>query len=227
MKKLMLCSAIAAAVVSSPASFAYQAGDVVVRAGITQVAPEDKSGKVYTDFGSLGVTGLEVGVDSDSQLGLNLVYFYTANWAVEVLAASPFEHGVTLQNDTAPLLGNGPLADVKQLPPTVSALYFFNDSANAFQPYAGVGINYTTFFEEEFTASRKTQGFSDLKLDDSWGLSAQVGFDYRLNANWLVNASVRYIDIDTTANFKLGGANSSVDVDIDPIVSSVMIGYQF
>lgn len=211
----------------SSTAFAYEAGDWVIRGGLTNVAPQEESGKVYTDFGGLGTTGLEVGVNNDTQLGLNLVYFYSPRWAVELLAATPFSHDLTLENDTAPLLGNGALADAKQLPPTLSLLYYFNDPDAAFQPYAGVGINYTVFFEEGFTDSRETQGFSDLNLEDSWGLAAQLGFDYALNDHWLINGSVRYLDIDTTATFKLGGADSHVDVEVDPIVSSLMIGYRF
>lgn len=226
MKKAILCAAITASVVASPVAQAYEGGDILVRAGITKVDPNDSSGKVYTDYSGLGTTDLEVSVDSDTQLGLNFVYFYNQHWAVEVLAATPFNHDVNLENDNL-ALGNGPLGDVSQLPPTISALYFFNGSNESFQPYAGVGINYTTFFDESFTSARKAQGFSDLKLDDSWGLAAQLGFDYQLSEHWLVNASVRYIDISTTAKFKLGGESSSVDVDIDPIVTSLMVGYKF
>ncbi|WP_207061853.1 OmpW family protein [Motiliproteus sp. SC1-56] len=228
MQKTPLCCALAATLSALPvATYAYEAGDWVVRAGATHVAPNDDSGKVFTDFGALGKTGLEVSVEDDTQLGLNLVYFVRPHWAVELLAATPFNHDVNLEKDTAPLLGNGALGDVKHLPPTLSALYYFNDSSARFQPYVGVGINYTTFFEEEFDASRKAQGFSDLELEDSWGLAAQVGFDYQLNERWSVNGSVRYLDIDTTAEFKLGGEASKVDVDIDPFVSSLMLGYRF
>jgi len=227
--KTLICCAVATAtlgMLSTPAS-AFEAGDLVVRGGLTQVAPNDESGGVYTDFGGLGATPLQVGVGNDTQLGLNLVYFYNAHVAVELLAATPFKHDLTLENDQAPLLGNGALGETKQLPPTLSLLYYFNGAEAAFQPYAGVGINYTVFFEDNFNAQRESQGFSDLQLDNSFGLAAQVGFDYLLDQHWMVNASVRYIDIDTTANFNLGGQRSYVDVQVDPIVSSLMIGYRF
>jgi len=228
MKTLISCVVASAALglVSAPVS-AYEAGDIVIRGGLTQVAPNEESGGVYTDFGGLGSTALKVGVESNTQLGLNLVYFVSPHLAVELLAATPFKHDLTLENDQAPLLGNGALGETKQLPPTLSVLYYFNGAAAAFRPYAGVGLNYTLFFEDNFTTHREGQGFSDLQLDNSFGLAAQVGFDYQLDQHWLVNASVRYIDIDTTANFKLGGERSYVDVAVDPIVSSLMIGYKF
>ncbi len=137
------------------------------------------------------------------------------------LAATPFQHDIGLSNGTD-------FAEVKHLPPTVSALYYFNESQAAFQPYVGVGVNYTTFFEEDLTSEAVSSlSASSLKLDDSWGLAVQTGFDYQLDEHWMVNASLRYVDIDTTAKFKLGGTDSHVDVDIDPWVTSLMIGYRF
>lgn len=218
MKLLKSASALALALpLFAPAAMAYEAGDMVFRAGVTHVETDGK-GDVFSGGAD---TTLDAGVNDDTQLGLNFVYFYTPKWAVEVLAATPFEHDIKLSNGTK-------FADAKQLPPTVSVLYYFNNSQSAFQPYAGVGVNYTTFFEEKLTDDAKSSlNANSLKLDDSWGLAAQVGFDYQLNERWMVNASVRYIDIDTTAHFDLGSTDSKVDVDIDPWVSSLMIGYRF
>jgi outer membrane protein len=117
------------------------------------------------------------------------------------------------------------------------------------QPYLGLGINYTVFFEEKFNPAMTdttspvidhlgngAQGstdapidLADLKLKNSWGLSAQVGVDYHLDDNWLVNASARYIDIDTTATFTAvdGAVPGTVDVEIDPWVYTLSIGYKF
>jgi outer membrane protein len=54
-------------------------------------------------------------------------------------------------------------------------------------------------------------------------LALQLGFDY----NWLVNAPVRWIDIDTEAHFDLNGSAGSVDDRIAPLVYSIMAGYRF
>lgn len=227
MKTLICCAVTAASLaLTTSQAMAYEAGDILVRGGLTHVAPNDDSDGVYTDFGGLGSTPLEAGVGNDTQLGLNLVYFVTPRVAVELLAATPFKHDLTLHKDVTGL-GNGALGETKHLPPTLSVLYYFNSPESALQPYAGVGVNYTVFFEDHFTSHRRGQGFSDLQLDNSFGLAAQVGFDYQLDEHWMVNGSVRYIDIDTTANFKLGGADSHVDVSVDPIVSSLMLGYKF
>ncbi|MEG3767993.1 OmpW family outer membrane protein [Alteromonas sp. 14N.309.X.WAT.G.H12] len=225
MKKTTLAALILAAM-TSPA-MAYEAGDIIVRAGLTTVAPNDDSSNVNVDALG-GNVGMGVEVDSDTQLGLNLVYMFDSNWGIELLAATPFSHDVTLIDtaDNELGLGDGKLGEVTHLPPTISAVYFF-DTDSAATPYVGLGLNYTIFFDEEFTNAREDQTFSDLDLDNSFGLAAQVGVDYQLDEKWLVNASIRYIDIGTTADFTVAGVAGSVDVDIDPWVYTLSVGYVF
>lgn len=233
MKTNLLTLAVLSAL-SLPAFAAdYQAGDFVVRGGITLVDPNsDKTDVVVEALG--GKTPLSISVDDNSQLGLNFLYFYDKNWAIEVLAATPFTHDVTIhdpQGISEGLFGanvdGATLGEVTQLPPTVSALYYF-DTASKFKPYLGLGINYTIFFDEEFKSTPKSLGFNNLELDGSFGLSAQIGADYLIDDKWHINASARYIDINSEANFKIGDAiKGSADIDVDPMVFSIMLGYKF
>lgn len=218
MKKLLLSLAVTSALLATITPVcAYEKGDWVVRVGMTSVAPDDSSSNVVVGGTDLGIG---VGVDNNTQLGLNFVYFFKPRLAIEVLAATPFSHDIGL--DTV-----GALGSTKHLPPTISANYYFADPSAKLQPYLGAGINYTVFFDEEFTSANSDAGFSELELDNSLGLAAQVGVDYMLNQNWLLNASIRWIDIDTEANFDLNGSAGSVDVDIDPFVYSITAGYRF
>jgi len=211
----------------------YKAGDIVVLGGLTMVDPNsDKTGVYVEALG--GNTPLSLSVDDNTQIGLNFVYFYDSNWAVEVLASTPFTHDVTIndpQGISEGIFGANvdgvTLAEVTHLPPTVSALYYF-DVASNFKPYVGLGINYTIFFDEQFKSVPKSLGFNDLELDGSFGFSAQIGADYQLNNNWHLNASARYIDINSEANFKIGDSiKGSADIDVDPMVFSIMLGYKF
>ncbi|MDO3382452.1 OmpW/AlkL family protein [Gilvimarinus algae] len=211
----------------------YQAGDVLVRAGVTSVQPDSKRAGVFVEALG-GDTPLALSVDNDSQLGLNLVYLFTRNWAFEVLAATPFEHDVTIHDPQGVALGvfdtsvdGATLAEVKHLPPTISALYYFSTDNN-FKPYVGAGINYTVFFDEAFQTGPESLGFNSLELDDSWGYALQFGADIQLGEHWLLNASARYIDIETTATFKIGeDIAGSSEVEINPVVYSLMLGYRF
>lgn len=226
--KFKTTSAVVAATliqIAGVPAWSYDAGDVVVRAGVTSVQPDSGSDPVMVpDLG--GNTGMNVDVDSNAQLGLNFVYFYSSAWAVELLAATPFAHDIALEN-SALGLGDGALGEAKHLPPTLSLVYYPMNASSTFQPYVGVGLNYTVFFSEEFDSARKDQGFSDLALDSSFGLALQAGADFQLNEHWHINASARYIDIATTAEFKVGTSSGSVDVDINPMVYTLAAGYKF
>lgn len=70
-------------------------------------------------------------------------------------------------------------------------------------------------------------GLTDLSLSNSWGWAAQVGLDYRLNNDWLLNTSIWYADISTDVRFNLGGQAVNVATEIDPWVYMFSVGYQF
>lgn len=233
MKKSLITLAVLSTLSFGALAQGYQAGDFVVRGGLTMVDPNnDKSGVYVEALG--GDTPLSISVDDNTQLGLNFVYFFDSNWAIEVLAATPFTHDVTIHDPQGISEGvfgvnvdGVTLAEVTQLPPTVSAIYYF-DTSSPFKPYVGAGLNYTIFFDEDFKSAPKNLGFNDLELDGSFGFAVQVGADYELNDNWHVNASARYIDIGTDVNFKIGeDIKGSANVDVDPMVFSLMLGYKF
>jgi len=225
MVKNILTLSILSAFALSSSALANQAGDILVRGGITTVVPD--SGKTPILLNGTDST-MSLTVDENTQLGLNFVYFYDNHWAFELLAATPFTHDVTIQDKNAVLGVDGALlGKVTQLPPTLSVLYYFNTDAK-FKPYVGLGINYTIFFEEKFESAPKGLGLTDLQLDGSFGFSAQIGADYRLTDDWHINASVRYIDIQSDATFDVGGNNiGKAEIDVDPMVYSLMLGYKF
>ncbi len=225
--RISACLLLAPALLAASIAQAHQAGDIIVRAGAVTVDPrEDSSGIKH---GGLGNLGGKATLDSNTQLGLNFAYMLTDNVGVELLAATPFSHDVGVAGSPAGLdVLNGKLGTIKHLPPTLSLVYYPLDQTSAFKPYVGAGVNFTWFFDESVSGSAKAKGFDGLSLDNSWGLAAQVGMDYMLNDNWMVNAQVRYIDIETTGKTNLDGVGRlKVDVDVDPWVYMVGLGYKF
>jgi len=97
--------------------------------------------------------------------------------------------------------------------------YYFNPESKV-RPYVGLGLNYTTFFSTESIPGLG----GDLDLDDSFGLAAQVGIDYDINEKWFLTADARYINIETTATNSAAG---TTDVEINPTVLSIGVGYKF
>jgi outer membrane protein len=224
MKKLSSAVVALASVMVVQHAVAFEKGDIIARVGAVNVSPNDSSSNITVGGSDLGV---DVSVGDDTQLGLNFAYFLTDRVNIEVLAATPFTHDVDF-GVRDPLGTGNQLGEVTHLPPTISLNYYFNDPGNAFQPYVGLGVNYTIFFEEEFTSANEAIGLDDLSLDDSFGLAAQIGVDYMLNEKWFLNGSIRYIDIDTEASFNLNGTRGEVDkIEIDPIVTMISVGYRF
>ncbi len=228
MRKTLFTASVLAVALAATFAQAHQAGDVIVRAGAITVDPHEDSGDIYVGALSTSVAGTEATLDSDTQLGLNFAYMLTDKIGIELLAASPFTHNVGVAGMPGAFAGlNGKLGELKHLPPTLSVVYYPLDSKSAFQPYVGAGINYTWFFDDKLSSEAEDKGFSGLDMKDSWGLAAQVGMDYMLTDNVMVNAQVRYIDIETTGTTSFGGAKVKVDVDVDPFVYMVGLGYKF
>ena len=225
MRKTLFTASALALALAAPFAQAFEAGDIIVRAGAITVDPREDSSDISTALtGPIG--GTKATLDSDTQLGLNFAYMLTDKVGLELLAATPFSHDVGVKGLGAPL--DGKFGSIKHLPPTLSVIYYPLEKTSAFQPYVGAGINYTWFFDDKLSSQAEGNGFEGLDLKDSWGLSAQVGMDYMLTDNVMLNAQVRYIDIDTeaTSNHALLG-KTKVDVDVDPFVYMVGLGYKF
>jgi outer membrane protein len=208
-------------------AMAIEEGDIIVRAGATSVRPDESSSVISTTAtGPLAGTAAHVG--NNTQLGLNLVYMYSDNIGVEVLAATPFEHDLKVSGLSRYGFTTTDLGSAKHLPPTVTALYYFGNSSSVVRPYIGLGVNYTTFFSESLSNHARTElAAHRLKLDDSWGLSTRAGVDLELGNQWLLNASFWRIDIDTEATLNSALGKVSADVDVDPWVYMLSVGYKF
>ena len=211
MKKLTAL-VLAAATLAPAVSFAHEAGDFLFRAGTATVRPNANSEDV------LGLGKFDA--NNNTQLGLTFGYMITDNIGVELLAATPFEHKVSLGD-------LGTIASVKHLPPTLMAQYYFGSKEDKLRPYLGAGLNYTFFFDEKFNSTGKAAGLSDLDLSSSWGFAAQAGMDYMLDENWMLNASVWWMNIDTDVKFKAGEDRVKVDTRLDPFVFMFGVGYRF
>jgi len=175
--------------------------DWIVRAGFSVIAPDSNNHPV-------------VSVEDATSFSFTLGKMMTKNIELEVLAAWPFDHDITLAD------GGATVGSAKHLPPTVSLNYHFMPEAT-FDPYIGLGINYTFFWDE---STRGALDGTRLSLSNSFGFALQAGADFNLSNNWLINASVRYIDISTRAT--LDGVSLG-NVNIDPIVYSLNFGKRF
>ena len=229
MRTSLFTASLLALAIAAPLAHAHQAGDIIVRAGAITVDPQESSSDIWVGALGMDVAGTKATLDSDTQLGLNFAYMLTNNIGIELLAATPFSHDVGVKGMPGGFAGlNGKLGSLKHLPPTLSVVYYPLDAKSPFQPYIGGGINYTWIYDEHVGSEAQSNGFSNFKAKNSWGLAWQVGADYMLTDNIMLNAQVRYIDIDTTATVDHNVQGKvEVDVDVDPFVYMVGLGYKF
>ncbi|MDX1598565.1 MAG: OmpW family outer membrane protein [Marinobacter sp.] len=229
---------------AAPTTQAYEAGDFMLRAGVAHVAPNDSS----SDLNLEGVGTLpnaRVGVDPNTQLGITATYMATSHIGIGVLGASPFKHDI---DGAGTLSGAGKLAETKHLPPTLTLQYFPMQSGSRVQPYAGIGVNYTHFFEEKTTATLTTAvdgvaqdvlgtapgtiNGTELDLDASVGVALELGIDWMVDEHFGLNAALWWADISTDATITAlaDGAEAgkiTTEVDIDPWVYMVGVTYRF
>ncbi|MFG6159913.1 OmpW family protein [Halomonas sp. 1390] len=202
---LLVAGIAAAAFTTSTQAFAYGAGDFFTRVGVAKVEPK-------SDNGELTDADLKIDVEDDSAFAFTLGYRFTDKLGVELLAAEPFDHDFSIADGA--LTGS-----TDHLPPTLTVQYYPLGGTDArVQPYAGIGINYTMFSDEEI------DGGADLELDDSWGAAGQVGVDLLIDDNWALNAAAWYLDIDTDASLD---GNDIGEVEIDPVVVMAGVSYRF
>ncbi len=236
-----------------------------VRLKIAGVIPLDGHGTVfdsgagYPGLGSIGVlsgltgaNGVIAGASTNTSSSiipmLDAAYYLTKNWAIEAICCVTPHH----------IQGTGTIASdfarAWLFPPSVMAQYHFTNFG-AFQPYVGVGVNFTTFWNTRvnndtwaipFAPGAPLAGaggvlstFQYATVSPSWGAVGQVGADYMLNDHWGVNVDFKYMGLhpmvhSTVVSFApaapgLGAIFIPVKVSlpINPVVISAGLTYRF
>lgn len=193
---------LAALMAASPALADSGAdGKWMIRGRAVGVVPQESS--------RLSIGGT-VSVDNSIVPELDFTYFFTPNIAAELIAAIT-PHDVKTS-------GGVDAGSSWLLPPTLTVQYHFTQNPS-FKPYVGAGVNYTHFFNADAGA------LNSVDYDDSFGGALQAGVDIPIQGNWNFNLDVKKVFISTTATFRPSGITA--DVDIDPWLIGVGVGYRF
>ena len=219
--KTLAAAAGAAAMLAAPA-FAQDAwysadsnGDWLVRLRGLAVIPNE-------ELSANGIPGADASIDTSFVPELDITYFFTPNLAAElILGTTPHE-----------VSGRGALAgadigSVWLLPPTLTAQYHVtqlgewtgSEALSKVKPYFGAGVNYTIFYNEDACQ------FSYIKYDDAFVFALQAVVDYEIGNGVYVNADVKYIMLSTDWSINNGAVRG--DVDINPLLIGVGVGYRF
>ena len=150
-------------------------------------------------------------IEAKSKVGptFNVDYRLCHNFNLDLLAALPYTQDLKLNGQEA--------GSTRHLPPTLTVQYPPVPDAD-FDPYVGIGVNRTFFFNESLSNG------PELELSNTWGFAAQGGLDWKLTPQWLVGADLRYIQIEPEAS--VNGAPIG-RVKINPLAYGISIGYRF
>jgi len=205
MKTLAALTLSTALMALAAPAMAQSRGDWTVGFGLGYLDPKSDNGTL---------DGLNAEIDASTRPIFTAEYFIRDNLGVELLAATPFSHEITLGTSAIP--GGVSAGTARQLPPTLSLNYHFPTNS-AWKPYLGAGVNYTTFFDEQ-------SSLGNLKVDDSVGFSVQAGVDYMISDKGAMRLNLRWFDIDsdvTLDGIYIGKA------EIDPILIGVSYVHRF
>lgn len=201
---------IAGTVHAEDAFVPKKAGQFVLAARLTTVAPSEK-GDIYTAAGA--ASGLHVGLNNDTVPTLGFTYFFTDHIAVEGILG-------TSQHKIRAL---GPSTDVevykvRVLPPVVTVQYHFNPAGRV-SPYVGAGLNAMAWYD-----GKDENGFT-VRLKNGAGTAVQGGVDIALKHRCALNIDVKKVFYKTTATINGGALRSSVR--LDPTVISIGLSHRF
>ena len=188
-------------------------------AAMAQNYPQDgkwmvRARAVHLDSANKDSTPLDLSVHNKMIPELDISYFFTPNFAAELILTYPQKHDVRA--------GGAEIGSLKHLPPTLLAQYHFTQ-LGAFKPYVGVGINYTRFSSVKFDPAVDAALNPSVKKN-SFGPALQIGFDYALDKNWSINFDVKKVYIKTDVRSfgtKVG------TFKVDPVLVGVGLGYRF
>ncbi|MFL1462395.1 OmpW/AlkL family protein [Roseococcus sp. DSY-14] len=215
MRKLVLLAAgllalgSVAAAAQEAAPRGKRAGDIVVGLGAIGVLP--------TNGGNTPLIGGTPHASNSASPQLDFSYFFTPNLAANLIAATT-QHDIRVNGSA---LGDVRLGRVWALPPTLTVQYHPMPQAR-FSPYVGLGLNATFFYG--YSGSR-TPPVTRVRVENSVGVAPNIGFDYELAPNWLLNFDLKWILMqpEVSVNSNLIRARA----DINPFVIGASVRYRF
>jgi outer membrane protein len=188
-----------------------EAGTFMVRVRAIGVIPEDNSS-------SISVIGGHVSATAQAAPEVDLSYFLTDHFALELIAATT-RHNLQA---TGTAVGNVDVGSVWALPPTLTLQYHFLPHS-AFSPYVGVGLN-VTFWYGSSPANPPVTHFT---VGNNVGPALQAGFDYNFAGHWFFNMDVKQIFLNADAHVDALGTTVKAHDALDPLVVGMGIGYRF
>ncbi|WP_295798087.1 OmpW family outer membrane protein [uncultured Microbulbifer sp.] len=214
-----------------------------LRVGASFVYPDDDNTplkyQVLQDW-DLYRTGWEV--EDDTTWNASVVWRPLSYLGLEMLYIGGADHSLDLTNFHGyPGRDNIAFGNFSASSANLFINWYWMDETCLGQPYIGIGVNYTHFYDDELNAefqnylidSGIAAGQGKLGAGHSWGGSAQLGLDWRLGhgRTWLINAAAIYTDASTDAvvTFPVNPGYDRLysDIEFNPWTFNLGVTYEF
>lgn len=188
-------------------------------------------GVVPNEKATIGIIGGDVSISNALVPELDFTYFFTKNFAAELILGTAKHDVNTVGSDISAIGGptsyDVDLGSVMLLPPTLTAQYhFFPMKDQSFKPYVGAGINYTLFYNVKEGSVVK-----DIEYDNAIGFAFQAGFDVMFDDTYFVNFDVKRLflktDVTVDATNLADGLIIPAEVEINPWIIGLGFGMKF
>jgi len=221
--KALLLALASVALCSPGLAQAQSAGSIILRGGVTQIAPDVKSG----DLTAPSFPGTKADIKSDTQPTGGITWMWSDNVAFDLPIALGFKHDIV--GDGA-IAGVGKIGEVRALPFTLFAQYRFFDADAPLRPYVGIGPTYAKFYKARGTAALTalTGGSpsnpTTLSVQSKWAVSAEAGLSWRSSSPWGIDLSVVKTSLKTRTTLSTG---QTLDAKLDPWSYCLGVSYRF
>ncbi|ORE97131.1 OmpW family protein [Aurantimonas sp. 22II-16-19i] len=147
---------------------------------------------------------------------LDISYFFTDNIAAELILGTTYAN----VNGDGSLTSMGRIGKTWLLPPTLTLQYHFTDFGK-FKPYVGAGGTYAIFYSQD------ADGVDELDIENTFGATLQVGFDYMIDEHWGWNVDVKKIFLEPDFDVVVGGTRLSGKAKLNPWLIGTGVTYRF
>ena len=233
---MVTVAAVMATAFASQDCLALQAGDNAIYLGGAYVSSNGSLGQLNSTsasaplaahFNSL-TAGTTATIPDASTVVVSYFHMFTDNVAAEFTVGNPLSMKVNMTMPNVPLsLASAATTDAAF--PSVIFKYLFNEPANAFRPYVGLGINYTYFSNTTANSNATVQALAGTSqnLSSSWNPVFNAGAIYNLNDRWSLNFGISYVPLSTDVTFVGSGVTTTGKLTINPTDVTFKIGYKF
>jgi outer membrane protein len=188
-------------------------------------------GVMPNESAKIGIIGGDVAISNALVPELDFTYFFTENFAAELILGTAKHDVNTVGSDISAIGGptsfDVDLGSVMLLPPTLTAQYhFFPLKEKKFKPYVGAGVNYTLFYNV-----KEGDIVKGIEYENAIGFAAQIGFDVMFDDTFFVNFDVKRLflktDVTVDATNLAEGLVIPAEVEINPWIVGLGFGMKF